>query len=110
MGHEVTSTWHDDTADGDRDDGHRLSATPEAKAVIIARDMHDILRCETFIAFTEPEGSSYTRGTRHAETGYALGWEKRLYLVGEREGMLFHWLPRTQQFATWEECAAFLRG
>jgi nucleoside 2-deoxyribosyltransferase len=110
LGHEVTSSWHDDTACGDRDDGHRLSATPEARAAIIARDLADIRDSHAFVAFAEPEGSEYTRGTRHGELGVAYALGKILFLVGEREENLLHWIPLIYQRATWGDLLIDLGG
>lgn len=108
LGHTVVSTWHAIVEDFTRDDGRRLSATPEARGVIIACDLADIRACDVFMAFTEPEGG-YTRGTRHFELGAALAWNKGLMLIGPREEMLGHWLAGLDHYQDWQECLAFLR-
>jgi nucleoside 2-deoxyribosyltransferase len=107
LGHVVTSSWHDRGTD-ENDDGHTLSATREARAIIITRDLADIRDSDTLIAFTEPPGSPYTRGTRHAEAGYAFGLGLCVWLVGEEEEMLLHWHPDLLQFRDWRACATWL--
>lgn len=110
LGHEVTSAWHDIREDLTGDDGHRMSATPEARAVIMARDLQDIRDAHALVAFAEPAGSPYTRGTRHFELGAAFGWGKILFLVGPREEMLGHWHRHLIAMDTWADFRAQVRG
>jgi hypothetical protein len=108
MGHEVTASWLSVAPDWTADDGHRMQAPPATRAALIARDLADVAGGAVFVAFAEPEGSPYVRGTRHGELGAALAWEKTVLLVGEREENLLHWHERVRQFGTWGECRVFL--
>jgi hypothetical protein len=108
LGHEVVSSWLDIAPNFTEDDGIHVRASPEVRAVIIERDLADIRDAHAFVAFAEPEGSPYTRGTRHFEEGAAYAWGKPIFLVGQREEMLGHWLPRLMWFETWAACVEFL--
>ena len=106
LGHEVTSSWLEEPPAGVTDDGVTITGPEEALAAIGDRDLHDIERCELFVAFSEPPGA-WSRGTRHAELGAALAWGKRVWLVGEREH-LFHWHRRVKVVPTWEAFKALM--
>lgn len=54
-----------------------------------ADDVADIAVADAVIAFTEPEGSPYSRGGRHVEAGIALGLRKPLLVVGPPENIFY---------------------
>lgn len=67
-GHEVVSRWHHGVPMGD-------DAYPDAEHREWRRwsesDLNDIYTADTFVAFTEPQGTR-SRGGRHVEWGAAL--------------------------------------
>ncbi len=52
-------------------------------------DIEDILEAHAVVAFTEPEGSPYSRGGRHVEAGMALAYCKPLIVVGPTENVFY---------------------
>jgi hypothetical protein len=101
LGHIVTSSWIHGTIDSH----YRLEAE---------KDVHDIYEADTLIFFTDlnhiffPDKLIHqTRGGRHTELGLALGLQKRIILVGDREN-IFHYLPKIEQVNTIDEMLEIL--
>lgn len=108
------------------DEGERLvegdcgSTDPAAAALrqsFAEEDLRDLLEADCIISFTEPPRSTASRGGRHVEHGFVLGWNriaameglntKRVIVVGYREN-LFHWIPEVEFVDTWEQLLALL--
>lgn len=85
LGHEVTSSWLDQTAPQAR--ARRLVAQPDRYREIARTDVADIHRSDTLVLVRGDPG----RG-KHVEFGIALAWGLRLILIGEPE-VVFHVLP-----------------
>ncbi len=83
MGHSVTSHWI--TGAHDADDG--ISAAVPSHAICALEDIQDIEEAQVLIAFTEPPRTTYGRGGRHVEMGYALASGKIVIVVGHRENV-----------------------
>jgi hypothetical protein len=88
------------------DDGRSLNAPSAILAQTAQDDLEDIAEADIVISFTEPAGSLWTRGSRHAEHGFALALAliveggPRLCVVGPRENV-FHHHPKVYWFETW---------
>ena len=100
-GHVVTSRW--------LEGGHELTpeqmaveeasdSMPPSAQVFALEDREDVRDCNTLVAFTEAPGARYSRGGRHVELGMAIGWGKRVIVVGPAEN-IFHTLP--QRLSAW---------
>lgn len=90
IGIAVTSTWLDGTHELDAEH----TATHEDRQRWATEDLADVRRSDLLVAFTAaavgiqpPRGTS---GGRHVETGYALGRNISVLLVGETEENVFH--------------------
>lgn len=70
-------------------------------------DWEDVTQADCVISWTEPPRSSANRGGRHVEFGIALAMGKRCIVIGHREN-IFHWLPKVEFYATWEEALSRL--
>lgn len=104
-GYQITSRWID--VESAAPDGHVDFGS--AAALRAARlDLEDVEDAHILIAFTEPAGSPWTRGGRHAEVGAALAWGLELILVGPHEH-LFHALAKAH-YETWDRCLLALRA
>jgi len=120
MGHTVTSRW----LDGDHqitDDGKPLGEEGERvfedmddprgdalRQLFLRHDMDDVRAADVLIAFTEtPRAPGGGRGGRHVELGLALGWHKRIIIVGPREN-LFCWHETITCVPTIEKALALL--
>lgn len=94
IGHWVTSRWMNEAYPTDA----QLSQFSQDALVEIARDdMADIDDSTHLFHFTEPEGSSRSRGGRHFETGYAISRGVNVGIVGPRENIFYH-LPEILHF------------
>ena len=108
MGHSITSDWltgYEETGDN----GLQWQATEEQRMTAAVTDLAGLRSADTVIAFTEPEGSIYTRGGRWVEFGIALGLRKRLLVVGPEESNVFLAIPWIAKYPTWAECLRMLR-
>ena len=56
------------------------------------QDLEDIEACEIFVFFSVAPDVPTVRGGRHVEFGFALGSNKHVIVVGEKEN-IFHYLP-----------------
>jgi len=86
LGHEITSTWHDD----DVPDVKRSTFVIRAWA---ERDLLEIEQADLFVAFTEEPDSIMNgarRGGRHAEFGFALGLTRWHVIIGPREHVIHY--------------------
>lgn len=102
LGLTVTSRWLTDPE-------HRMkiddSTDMAYNQTLASHDIYDIKEADTLIYF----GPGGTRGGCHVEFGMALALKKRLFWVGPRTHV-FSYLSEVEQFETWAECLAFLRG
>ncbi|MEM9565524.1 MAG: hypothetical protein AAGA93_23075 [Actinomycetota bacterium] len=89
-GLEVTSRWLTDPTP---------ELTDEAWRQLAAKDVEDIRRAGGLVLFAESGGSG--GGGRQVEFGVALGFGKRLIVVGEPEN-LFHRLAEVEVVPTWD--------
>lgn len=101
LGHVVTSRWLDtDDSQGE----------PESTADHAATDLEDIKDADVFVAFTEAPDSTFARGGRHVELGYALGITmKAFHVVGPRENV-FCLLPEIHQHDSFAEFLTYING
>lgn len=119
LGHGVTSRWlygsHGIVGPNGEVSPHGDAGTnsPEyarKRAAFALEDLDDLDAANSLIAFTEaddcPGGS---RGGRHVELGYAIAECKNIYIVGPRENV-FCWLPRVQQFDTFDDLLSHLKA
>lgn len=93
-GHHSTSRW--------------LDAPSDLNAAWACADLDDVRDAEVLVALNEPEYHTQGTGGRHTELGFALAWDKRIYLVGERS-QIFHYHPNVRQIASVEELVRVLR-
>ena len=89
LGHEVTSRWIKE----DFDDSNW-----EVQADV---DLDDIDAAKIFIVFTEPAGY-LGRGGKDFETGYALGQNKAIYMIGPAQHQFYESLTR-YVYEDWDE-------
>jgi len=102
VGYTVTSRWL--AGEGDAtNDGVAPEGTEEERQRWALIDWEDIKAAGVMINFTEPPGSTHSRGGRHVEFGMALFRGKRPIVVGPRENV-FHCLPGVEVYETWAEC------
>jgi hypothetical protein len=96
LGMEVTSRWP-----------WRLGELERAQTA--ARDLADLARADTLVAFTQGlERSHQGRGGRHVELGVALGRQMDILLVGAREHV-FHHHDSVRTFDDWPSALRALR-
>lgn len=67
----------------------------------------DLAQVDTVIAFSEPQGSGYWSGGRHAEIGYALALRRPVILVGPVENV-FHRHPGVTQVSSLVDALSLL--
>ena len=103
FGHEVVSTWIDETGDHAKLDGGI-----KAKKIAL-RDMCQISHADLLILDTTSPIALDGGGGREFETGFAMGQfqHKIIWRVGERKNA-FHSLA-DEEFKTWEECLERLK-
>jgi hypothetical protein len=95
------------------DDGANLNAPSAILALTAQEDLEDIAAADIIVSFTEVAGSPWTRGSRHAEHGFALALSliveagPRLCIVGTPEH-LFHHHPKVYAFERWEMARAWI--
>ena len=77
-GFEVTSQWIDNGPDAVI--GHDMAQM----------DLDDIDRANVLVLYTLPHGTGFTSGGRMTEFGYALGRQKWVIVVGDRENIFMH--------------------
>lgn len=65
-------------------------------------DLDDVDDADLVLNFTLPYGTMFKGGGRCVEFGYAVGTNKEVVLVGERENV-FHWLPEVKQYDTLDQ-------
>lgn len=87
-GHEITSTWINQVED---EMGYTESEGTTMGMAI--KDLDEIRDADAIVALSEVDTNPWGRGGRHVEFGYAIGLEKRIYVVGPMEN-LFHYLPQ----------------
>jgi len=80
---------------------------PRLRRLFAEHDRDDVLAADMLVAFTEPPRSCATRGGRHVELGLALGYGKRVAVIGPRENV-FCWLPQVEHYAGWPDLLAAL--
>ena len=79
--------------------------TPEENHGLAMKDRDDIEDALGFLFFAEDPGNQPPRGGRHVEFGYAVAFQKRIFVIGGPENT-FHYLPEIKHYPTFEE---FLR-
>jgi nucleoside 2-deoxyribosyltransferase len=104
LGHTVTSRW---VFKHDREDAGDNVWAPNRMLALAEENLCDLRKSDLIIVFTENSDSTYGRGGRHIETGYALAMNIPVVVVGEREN-IFHALPLVQRVSTWEKALTFL--
>jgi len=97
LGHDVTSEWLNEIDYGD--DGVSMTPGPDY-CTLAERDVFDIDRADSFMAFTEPPNGP-PRGGRHVEYGIAVAKCKKLFVIGYRENA-FHHLPHVLFFDSFD--------
>ena len=99
LGHTVTARWLD---------GHDVGEYRKLAADWAEEDLADIRACDLLIAYTHD--CQKTRGGMNFEMGYAIGQEKRVWLVGDPV-CVFHFHPMVicRDFPTWNECFTLLQ-
>ncbi len=88
QGFRITSTWLDRSVSQQE----RLLQDHAGCAAIAADDVHDVVRADVVVSFTEEPRSRASRGGRHVELGLALGLGRPCLIVGPRENV-FHFTP-----------------
>lgn len=101
LGFQVTSSWiHAEQPEETMADALRGALGESC--------LSDLVRADGLITFTEPSDSTWARGGRHVELGYALGLgDFRVIVVGHRENV-FHCLSEVEFYATWDDAKAAL--
>jgi hypothetical protein len=100
----VTSRWLDEPVD--ENTGLNQVTTEYTERVALA-DVEDIDEAEFFVLFSENPESTWPRGGRHFETGYAYARGKRIIICGPKENV-FHSLPGVVITPSWKETVDFL--
>lgn len=85
-GHEVVSRWHDELM------GNDAATNEENWRTWANADLDDVMKANTFVAFTEEPGTM-ARGGRHVEWGFACAVVKVM-----KDGLLFVVGPIESQF------------
>jgi len=101
--HTVTSRWLHGNHQADDD----TLGSGGAAERFATEDIHDLMRAQIVISFTEHPRSSKTRGGRHVEFGVALATRRAVWIVGPRENV-FHCLSHVRQFDTFDQLIAVL--
>lgn len=102
LGLVPAARWLDGSHEG-IDTGHgQVQAPQKDQAQWAGEDLADVRNCDLVVCFTEPEGSTYTRGGRHVEAGYAIACGKRILIVGPRENIFYN-LPFMPRYDTFED-------
>ena len=70
-------------------------------------DLEDIDNSDALISFVLPD-STYPRGSRHVEFGYALAKGKIMINIGPGSENIFHDLPQVSRFNTIEDAIVWL--
>lgn len=101
LGFQVTSSWiHAEQPEETMGDALRGALGESC--------LSDIVRADGLITFTEPSDSTWARGGRHVELGYALGiGDFRILVVGHRENV-FHCLREVEYYPSWDDAKAAL--
>lgn len=94
LGHDVVSGWL-----WRKDDNSDLTAR---------LDLAEIDLCDALVALNLGGWEERGTGGRHVELGYALGKNKRVFLIGERTN-LFHWHSNVVQISALSQIDAFAR-
>ena len=109
MGYIVSCRWlsTDHSIEDDQLTNGELPASLAKKFAL--EDLHDLMRSDCIISFTEIPKETVSRGGRHVELGFALARDDkmRLIVVGPRENV-FHYLDVIEHYNTWEESRAQL--
>ncbi len=109
LGHTVTSRW---IKGGHQITDEQLGESTQADELgrrYADEDLEDLHNADLCIFFTEPPRTTNSRGGRHVEFGIAWAKQIECWIVGPKENV-FHCLPGIQQFETWPECLAALKG
>ncbi len=94
FGYESTSTWlKEDPENGSIVDKDKEAFFKECALT----DLDDIERADIFMLFSEDPESLHPRGGRHVETGYAIGLNKRVVVIGPKEN-IFHMIPQVEVY------------
>lgn len=110
MGHEITSTWLDETHEINAGTQGAATALPDEQVALhAAADLGDIDRSDLVFLFTAATVGVEGGGGRHVETGYAIALGKPVIVIGEPENV-FHRLGRAcVQVLDWEHAVAWLQ-
>lgn len=102
LGHEVTSTWM-------LEEFKPQIVLNEHKDVdwgeYAERDLEEIEACDLLIAFSVSETTPIYRGGSTFETGYALGLDKYVLIVGPLQNIFYYTIPRV---ANWRGAKEWL--
>ena len=98
LGFEVTSSWLEEE--------HAPTVALHEVSVDLSKeyaaaDLRDVDRADVVISFTEPQGTTHSRGGRHVEFGYAFAKGKSLWIVGPVENIFHYLVPANQIFPSW---------
>jgi len=104
LGIKVTSTWPYEEMAGN---AKLHEVTDEYLRTHARKDLNEIMAADAVILFTQDPLIPFCRGGRMHEAGFAQGCGKALMVCGPREN-IFHYLPETIVFNTWEELKAVL--
>lgn len=102
MGHEVTSSWLDESVLLN----HSMhDITPAYSAKAAQHDLQDIDYADAVLFYAEDPLVGTPRGGRHVEFGYALAKGKLIFVIGPKEN-IFHYgqtivlnIPDVEYFA-----------
>jgi nucleoside 2-deoxyribosyltransferase len=105
-GHKITASW--------LDEAHALDVqldeiSPKDLQRMAETDIRDILRADALVFFAEAPTATYPRGGRHVEFGVALALDKPIYVIGEVEENIFHYLPQVVLIPSVEKLLLALR-
>lgn len=98
LGFDVTSSWLEEKH-APNVALHEVSQSLSKRYAIF--DLEDVDRADVLISFTEPQGTSHSRGGRHVEFGYALARGKELWIVGPVENIFHYLVPEDHIFESW---------
>ena len=90
-GHEVVSTWTEETVliPSDGDTRELFTLLQEEHCDIACNDLDEIRGCDQLLAFTDSPNDAHIRGGRHIEAGYAMGLGISVSVIGEIENIFY---------------------
>lgn len=104
-GHTITSTWIY------QEEAEMYEQSPDRDRVLneaAHTDLYEVLEADAILYLSEEPTNEWGRGGRHVEFGIAIGTQKQLFVLGDKEN-LFHYLDGILFVATVTDLIEYLR-